>query len=148
MWPSQKLRLVICSGFAAHLAQKNLSILLDTPTLGEEDHVEKLIAEMDQALRLPGMLETNSESGPIDREPLEAEVLEAAALAIEELDSFRVREGAAIEAEIRMRAASLRELVRNMEEIRSRALPSFQRRLRERLAELLPKIAVLSQNFP
>jgi uncharacterized protein (TIGR00255 family) len=93
--------------------------------------------DLNQALRLPGMLETNSESGPIDREPLEAEVLEAAALAIEELDSFRVREGAAIEAEIRMRAASLRELVRNMEEIRSRALPSFQRRLRERLAELL-----------
>ncbi len=68
---------------------------------------------------------------------LEAEVLAAAALAIDELDAFRVREGEAIDVEIRMRAACLRDLVRNMEEIRSRALPSFQRRLRDRLAEML-----------
>src|ERR1700674_1300886 len=53
MWPSQKLRLVICSGFAAHLAQKNLSILLDTPTLGEEDHVEVSPFEVKLPLRNP-----------------------------------------------------------------------------------------------
>ncbi len=93
--------------------------------------------DLNQALRLPGMLETESGATAAGPEPLAAEVLSAAAAAIEELDAFRVREGEAIEAEIRGRAASLWELVRSMEEIRSRALPAFQRRLRERLAELL-----------
>jgi uncharacterized protein (TIGR00255 family) len=72
-----------------------------------------------------------------EREALGAEVLAAAAAAIDELDEFRAREGAAIETEIRMRATALRALVRSMEDIRSRALPAFQRRLRERLAEML-----------
>ncbi len=48
-----------------------------------------------------------------------------------------MREGEAIEEEIRTRAVSLRELVRRMEEIRSRALPAFQQRLRDRLSEML-----------
>jgi uncharacterized protein (TIGR00255 family) len=93
--------------------------------------------DLNQALRLPGMVEAANANIPVESESLEAEVLGVAALAIEELDTFRVREGAAIEAEIRMRAACLRDLVRNMEEIRGRALPSFQRRLRDRLAEML-----------
>lgn len=97
--------------------------------------------DLNQALRLPGMLtigsENGSEIGPTAREPLETEVLAAAAAAIEELDAFRVREGKAIEEEVRTRAASLRGLVRDMEEIRSRALPAFQRRLRDKLAEML-----------
>jgi uncharacterized protein (TIGR00255 family) len=94
--------------------------------------------DLNQALRVPGMLEINTEHAlPGLAESLEAEVLAAATLAIGELDAFRVREGEAIETEIRMRAACLRELVRNMEEIRSGAFPSFQRRLRDRLAEML-----------
>lgn len=96
--------------------------------------------DLNQALRLPGMLETSagpSESLAEQRESLEAEVLAAARLAIEELDAFRLREGAAIETEIRMRAACLQGLVSSMEEIRSRALPAFQQRLRDRLAEML-----------
>ena len=96
--------------------------------------------DLNQALRLPGMIEPGTGNIPGDSqasESLEAEVLAAAALAIDELDAFRVREGEAIETEIRTRAAGLRELVRNMEEIRSRALPSFQRRLRDRLGEML-----------
>ncbi len=96
--------------------------------------------DLNQALRLPGMMEAATRNSPADdgaSEPLEAEVLEAAALAIDEMDAFRVREGEAIEKEIRMRSACLRDLVRNMEEIRSRALPSFQRKLRDRLSEML-----------
>jgi len=96
--------------------------------------------DLNQALRMPGMLEAGPgliESAPAEPESLEAEVLALAALAIDELDSFRVREGEAIEKEIRMRAACLRDLVVGMEEIRSRALPSFQRRLRDRLTEML-----------
>jgi uncharacterized protein (TIGR00255 family) len=99
--------------------------------------------DLNQALRLPGMIEAGNGNIPEARDAsgagtsLEAEVLAAAALAIDELDAFRIREGEAIETEIRMRAAALRDLVRNMEEIRSRALPSFQKRLRDRLAEML-----------
>lgn len=92
--------------------------------------------DLNQALRLPGMM-TESRSAPVADDALEAAVLDAAAEAIQELDAFRIREGEAIEAEIRMRAASLRELVTKMEDIRTRALPYFHNRLRERLADLL-----------
>lgn len=94
--------------------------------------------DLNQALRLPGMLQASGDhAAPASAESLEAETLSAASEAIEELDAFRVREGAALESEIRMRAASLRDLVRQMEEIRSRALPLFHQRLRGRLVEML-----------
>ena len=99
--------------------------------------------DLNQALRMPGMIETGIGNIPANNEgnegnaSLETEVLALAASSIDELDAFRVREGEAIETEIRTRAASLRDLVRNMEEIRSRALPSFQKRLHDRLAEML-----------
>jgi len=91
--------------------------------------------DLNQALRLPGMLE--SPAVPTTPDSLDDEALTAAAEAIEELDSFRVREGEAIETEIRMRAAQLRDLVERMEDIRTRALPFFQQRLRDRLGEML-----------
>jgi len=91
--------------------------------------------DLNQALRLPGMME--SRNAPVSDESVEAAALEAAARAIEELDVFRLREGAAIETEIRMRAASIREITAKMADIRTRALPHFQNRLRERLNELL-----------
>jgi uncharacterized protein (TIGR00255 family) len=96
--------------------------------------------DLNQALRLPGMLESpagQSEGMPDERESLEADLLALGASAIDELDVFRVREGEALEKEIRMRAGCLREIVRKMEDIRSRALPSFQRRLHDRLSEML-----------
>ncbi|HTA47383.1 MAG TPA: YicC/YloC family endoribonuclease [Bryobacteraceae bacterium] len=91
--------------------------------------------DLNQALRLPGMLESRVE--PTAPESLECEAIAAASEAVEELDAFRVREGEAIETEIRMRARTLRDLVGQMEEIRSRALPYFHQRLRDRLSELL-----------
>jgi uncharacterized protein (TIGR00255 family) len=93
--------------------------------------------DLNQALRLPGMIDTGAAAETPDHAAIEGEALAAADEAIEELDAFRVREGAAIETEIRMRAASLRDLVCRMEEIRSRALPFFQQRLRDRLTEML-----------
>jgi uncharacterized protein (TIGR00255 family) len=91
--------------------------------------------DLNQALRLPGMME--SPAGQTVPDSLDDEALTAAAEAIEELDAFRVREGEAIETEIRMRAAQLRDLVERMEDIRTRALPFFQQRLRDRLGEML-----------
>ena len=91
--------------------------------------------DLNQALRLPGMIELrdNSPAGSA----VEAEVLSAADEALEELDLFRLREGTSIEEEVRMRAASIRKIVIDMEGIRGRALPYFHQRLRERLGELV-----------
>lgn len=95
--------------------------------------------DLNQALRLPGMIEVRSVAVIADsaETSLDAEILNVATEAIEELDAFRLREGAAIETEIRMRAASIREIVTRMDDIRSRALPHFHNRLRDRLGELL-----------
>jgi uncharacterized protein (TIGR00255 family) len=94
--------------------------------------------DLNQALRLPGMLDARSGGGgTVLDESVERDALSMAAEAIEELDQFRTREGAAIETEIRNRAASIREIVVNMEGIRARALPYFHQRLKDRLGELL-----------
>ncbi len=92
--------------------------------------------DLNQALRLPGMMESRAAATGPD-EALETETLSAAAEALEELDQFRLREGAAIDTELRSRVASIHEIVGKMEEIRSRALPYFHKRLQDRLAELL-----------
>lgn len=92
--------------------------------------------DLNQALRLPGMVEARAGSSEPD-EALEAETLAAAAEALDELDRFRLREGKAIDAELRARIASIHDLVTRMEEIRSRALPYFQKRLQDRLGEML-----------
>ena len=91
--------------------------------------------DLNQALRLPGMIESRATAAP--DEALDAETLSAAAEALEELDQFRLREGASIDAELRARITSIHEIVGRMEEIRSRALPYFHRRLQDRLSELL-----------
>jgi uncharacterized protein (TIGR00255 family) len=91
--------------------------------------------DLNQALRLPGMIETRGENAA--DESLESEALTAAAEAVGELDAFRLREGAALESEIRMRASALHDLVGRMEQIRSRAFPLFHQRLGEKLKELL-----------
>jgi uncharacterized protein (TIGR00255 family) len=94
--------------------------------------------DLNQALRLPGMMDGGAAAPEAPDQPaIEAEAMSAVAEAIEELDAFRVREGAAIETEIRMRAAALRDLVVRMEDIRTRALPFFHRRLRDRPGEML-----------
>jgi uncharacterized protein (TIGR00255 family) len=93
--------------------------------------------DLNQALRLPGMVVLGVPESVIPDASLEQEALAAVTEAIDELDEFRVREGQAIEEDVRMRAANLADLVLRMEEIRTRALPHFQQRLRERLSELL-----------
>jgi uncharacterized protein (TIGR00255 family) len=97
--------------------------------------------DLNQALRLPGMIESRG-AAPAADAAIEAEVLAAAAEALDELDRFRVREGMAIETELRTRAASIRELVTGMENIRCRALPDFQQRLRDRLGDLLAAVQI------
>ena len=91
--------------------------------------------DVNSALRIPGMLSTG------DAEELGEEVtravLEAAAEAVLLLNRGREREGAATAQEMRTRCRSICELVSRMEEIRAGAVSVFQKRLREKLADLL-----------
>ncbi|MGA2594770.1 MAG: YicC/YloC family endoribonuclease [Bryobacteraceae bacterium] len=91
--------------------------------------------DLNAALRVPGMLQV-AESEDLDSS-LEQPLVEATGEALDLLNSFREREGAAMSAEMGERCASLCELASRMEKIRSRATPAFQKRLNERLRELL-----------
>ena len=93
--------------------------------------------DLNQALRTPGMLEFRQETPAEEPSASDNSILESLSEAIEELDAFRAREGASIEVDIRQRTASLCDLVQKMEDIRTRAVPHFQQRLRDRLTELL-----------
>jgi uncharacterized protein (TIGR00255 family) len=91
--------------------------------------------DLNQALRVPGIIEARS-SDPAAAVH-ESEAVEAMEAALAELDQFRLREGAAIETDLRGRTATLRDITLKMEQIRNRALPFFQQRLRDKLSELL-----------
>ncbi len=64
-------------------------------------------------------------------------LLAAAADAVAALNKVREREGAATAEEMRQRCRNICALVVRMEEIRSGAVGVFQKRLREKLADLL-----------
>ena len=68
---------------------------------------------------------------------MKGSLLEAAAEAVAMLNRGREREGAATAEEMRQRCRNICELVARMEEIRAGAVPAFQKRLREKLADLL-----------
>ncbi|HXM40910.1 MAG TPA: YicC/YloC family endoribonuclease [Bryobacteraceae bacterium] len=91
--------------------------------------------DLNAALRVPGMLQAGASAEP--DAGLEQALLEATEEALGVLNRFREREGAAMAAEMRERCASVCELVAQMEKIRSRATAAFQKRLNERLRELL-----------
>jgi len=63
--------------------------------------------------------------------------LQVTAEAVVVLNVFREREGAATAEEMRMRCRNIDDLVSRIEGIRAGAVPAFQRRLRERLEDLL-----------
>ncbi len=87
------------------------------------------------ALRIPGMLQTGqtTEVSP----DVEKRLAEAMEEALETLNKFRDREGAAIAAEMRQRCETIQQHAAEMETIRSGATQEFQKRLKERLRSLL-----------
>jgi uncharacterized protein (TIGR00255 family) len=110
-----------------------------------EKHGLRGVPDLNAALRIPGML-TASE----DREPGEEvskALLDAAGEAIVALNAAREREGAATANEVSERCRSIRTLVERMMAIRAGAVPAFQNRLRERLAELLGGAGLDSQRL-
>ena len=91
--------------------------------------------DLNAALRVPGMLQMGASAEP--DAGLEQALLEATEEALDLLNRFREREGAAMAAEMRERCKSVCDLAARMETIRSRATQAFQKRLNERLRELL-----------
>ncbi len=91
--------------------------------------------DLNVAFRVPGMF--RAEAAPEWNEALESSLLGALEEALHGLNRFREREGGEIAAEILERCAAIRLAVTRMEEIRTGALPAFQKRLQERLMELL-----------
>jgi uncharacterized protein (TIGR00255 family) len=100
-----------------------------------ETHQLKGEPDLNAALRIPGML------GSVSAEDLEDEVQRAILNLVVEgvavLNAAREREGAAMTAELHPRCQNICELVNRMQEIRTGAVPAFQKRLREKLTDLL-----------
>ena len=101
--------------------------------------------DLNEAMRIPGIL--LSENGRDLDESFEAPLKEAVEAAIDELDKFRLREGATIASEIRQRSGNVIDLAAKMEKIRSKATPAFQKRLKERLGELLKGAGIEPQRL-
>ncbi len=99
-----------------------------------------------EALRAAGMLQ-RSENAPEWSPDLEEALSLCLNEALEELNAFREREGAAIAAEMIDRADAVMGICAGMERIRATAAEAFHQRLRERLAELLRDISLEPQRL-
>ena len=106
---------------------------------------DRRAARCERALRIPGMLSTGDEEEL--GEAVTKAVLEAAAEAVGMLNRGREREGAATAQEMRTRCRNICDLVSRMEEIRAGAVRVFQKRLREKLADLLRGAAIEPQRL-
>jgi uncharacterized protein (TIGR00255 family) len=91
--------------------------------------------DLNAALRLPGML-SGGEEQELGEEFVKT-VMDGVEQALAMLNEFREREGAAMADEMRKRCDAISALVASIEEIRAGAMPAFQKRLREKLGELL-----------
>jgi len=91
--------------------------------------------DLNQALRIPGMFGTATETE--HDAALEGAILIVLEEAIEALNQFREREGAELARLLREQSRSIQAGSQEMELIRSQAIPALQSRIQERLRELL-----------
>lgn len=102
--------------------------------------------DLNALLRIPGMMGANAQSEDLPDEVAKA-VLELTSEAITVLNAFREREGAATARELRQRCQNIAGLVERMEQIREGAIPAFQKRLRDKLNDLLHGAAIDPQRL-
>ncbi|HEV2448489.1 MAG TPA: YicC/YloC family endoribonuclease [Candidatus Sulfopaludibacter sp.] len=102
--------------------------------------------DLNAALCLPGVLSANGDNQEVGEDVVKA-VLDAAGEAVAALNEFREREGAATALEMRQRCDNIGGLVNRMESIRAGAVPAFQKRLRDKLADLLHGVGVDPQRL-
>lgn len=101
--------------------------------------------DLNVAFRIPGMF--HSEIAPQLTTEFEASLVGALEEAIARLNEFREREGREIAKEILEHSGLIRAGVARMEKIRAGAAPAFQKRLQERMTELLRGSAVDAQRL-
>jgi len=101
--------------------------------------------DLNVAFRIPGMFRT--EATPELDEEFESSLVAALEETLNGLNRFREREGGEIAAEILQRCTSIQQSVSRMEEIRGGAQPAFQKRLQERLGELLRGASIEPQRL-
>ncbi len=101
--------------------------------------------DLNSALRLPGVFNAGAEDEP--GEAFATALREATREALAVLNRFREREGAATAAEMSQRCDSVCALVGRMEQIREGAIPAFQKRLRDKLADLLHGAGIDAQRL-
>ena len=101
--------------------------------------------DLNAALRIPGMFGAAPDDDLAER--VAEAVLEACREAVAALNQCREQEGAATEREIRERSQAIARLVDRMQEIRAGAVPAFQKRLQEKLADLLQGAGVDPQRL-
>jgi uncharacterized protein (TIGR00255 family) len=93
--------------------------------------------DLNAALRIPGMLSAAATSDADLPEEVSQAILELTAEAVMALNTFREREGDATAKELRQRCENIRDLVERIGQIRQGAIPAFQKRLRDKLTDLL-----------
>ena len=130
---------------ASNLNRPLLQAYLQAFRAAAEEFGLKGEPDLNAALRLPGMLQAGDAAEP--DAALEQVLVAAAGEALDTLNRFREREGAAMTAEMRTRCATLCDLAAQMEKIRSNATAAFQKRLSERLRELLRGAAIEPQRL-
>ena len=123
------------AGDAAPLNRAMLHAYMAAFREGAELYAIQAQPDLNSALRIPGMISAGDEEEL--GEAFTKALLEATAEAVALLNVGREREGAATALEMRQRCQNICGLVARMEEIRSGAVAVFQRRLREKLADLL-----------
>jgi uncharacterized protein (TIGR00255 family) len=101
--------------------------------------------DLNVALRIPGMI--SGDATPELKPEIEKVLVALTDESLEMLNKFREREGTAIGEEMRSRCAIICEQVAKMEKIRSRATTAFQKRLKERLQDLLRGAAIEPQRL-
>lgn len=101
--------------------------------------------DLNLALRIPGMIRAESE--PDLKPEIETTLVALMEEALDMLNRFREREGGVVAEEMRSRCEIICEQVAKMEKIRSKATAAFQKRLKERLQDLLRGASIEPQRL-
>lgn len=101
--------------------------------------------DLNRVLLLPGILGSSEQLAP--DESAERDIVAALEEAVQMLNQFRAREGAELAAFIREQNASIHQGAEEMLRIRAGAVPAFQKRLVEKLQELLGNTTIDPQRL-
>lgn len=72
-----------------------------------------------------------------DEDQLKADLLSVVEMALQAYDAMRVTEGLALENDLRSRAATILELVKQVEELNPKTVSDYRKRLEEKMREVL-----------